>query len=165
MQATEVGAPQGPQHSGTDDGNPASGSLSAVLRGALGLPVAEQRQLVDILSRVHGPTQRADTSTMGSPADESQPELQAHEWLSTIAQAHPRLQLQQIDSALLEASPEDSEILQDARQALLKNFPAIAIRTGVERLARQHPVAVTLGLAGLLLAAVGLGRGFLQLLF
>ncbi|TWO71439.1 hypothetical protein FN976_11010 [Caenimonas sedimenti] len=126
-----------------------------VLEQAVQLGAGERRRLAKILAR---------------EGDESQTPESAEDiadWLVRIEREEPRVRLALIDDALDHVEPEsvDQETLLSARGALLDRHPPLAVRRSVTDLASAHPVATSMGLVGLVLALVGVGRSVIERLF
>jgi hypothetical protein len=143
-----------------------SGSgLGRTLQAALSLSEGDQLQLLAVLMRIHrlAPDTKAPQEITAEPVALAS---QVSDWLAQYATEPAWVQLRAIDGALEEATePDELAVLRDAREALMKASPGVAVRANVEGYAREHPVATFGGLAGLLLAAFGFVRGLFHLVF
>jgi hypothetical protein len=149
---------------------PPEAQFADVLRGALALPPGDQAQLCSVLQRITALP--AAPLEVVIPSAEHAPDQVAHEvqalenWLQQIQRESAWIQLLLLDDALVGVdSEEEASPLRAARTRLLQANPPIAVRRAVVDLARQHPLAVCVGAAGLAVALFGVGRVLLHILF
>lgn len=134
-----------------------------VLKGALALCQDDQARLCSVLQRLTGaPAPLPEGGTEVQLA----PQRPAQEWLGQIQNEAPWSQLALLDEALeAEDAPDERAVLEEARAHLLRAHPPLAIRRAVTELASRSPVAMSVGILGLLVGVVGIGRLLLRILF
>lgn len=137
-----------------------------VLADAMALPLEDQQQLQAILQRLVGPANLQPVGTAPLPDSAIGGAAQASEWLQSIAGERPFVRLQQLDQQLQgEHSQEVVQHLEVARMRLLQEYPQLAVRQAVTRMAESSPLLVAAGAVGLVLALFGFGAGLLRGLF
>ena len=134
-----------------------------VLKGELALCQDDQARLCSVLQRLTGaPAPLPEGGTEVQLA----PQRTAQEWLGQIQNEAPWSQLALLDEALeAEDAPDERAVLEGARAHLLRAHPPLAIRRAVTELASRSPVAMCVGILGLLVGVVGIGRLLLRILF
>lgn len=134
-----------------------------VLKGALALCQDDQARLCSILQRLTGAPAPLPE---GGTEVQLPPQRTAQEWLGQIQNETPWSQLALLDEALeAEDAPDERAVLETARAHLLRAHPPLAIRRAVTELASRSPVAMCVGILGLLVGVVGIGRLLLRILF
>lgn len=136
-----------------------------VLKGALALTPDDQARLCSVLQRVTGvPDARStpDAEVKLPPA----PHLTLEVWLQRIQNESAWSQLMLLDKALeAEDAPDQRAMLEEARAQLLRGHPPLAIRRAVTDLASRSPGGLCVGILGLMVGVVGIGRLLLRVLF
>lgn len=134
-----------------------------VLKSALALCQDDQARLCSVLQRLTGaPAPLPEGGTEVQLA----PQRTAQEWLDQIQNEAPWSQLALLDEALeAEDASDERAVLEGARAQLLRAHPPLAIRRAVTELASRSPVAICVGILGLLVGIVGIGRLLLRILF
>lgn len=144
---------------------PAQDGFTAAVRAALALSAEDQHRLAQLLERTSGghplstpPPAMQDAAVFDETALEA--------WVANIASERPWTRLQLLNEAALTATDErERELLAKHRRALLEQHPAVAVREGVEAAAARNPVAVALGLAGLVMAGASAGIWMFRAIF
>lgn len=138
-----------------------------VLADVMALPLEDQQQLQAILHRLVGPANPQPAGTAPQiPGSQVRGAARATEWLQSLAGERPFVRLQQLDQQLQgEHSQEVLQHLEAARMRLLQEYPQLAVRQAVTRMAESSPLLVAAGAVGLVLALFGLGAGLLRGLF
>lgn len=141
--------------------------FSSVLQMALSLPAGDQRQLLDVMVHVAGPTTspapRADLQSIPTPADTATAEV----FIASIAAETPWDQLQLIDGVLADMAEDDHDrpILLKARKALLDENTPLSVRRAVVTTVSQQPAKFIFGICGLALAVIALGQALWRIVF
>jgi hypothetical protein len=136
-----------------------------VLKSALALCQDDQARLCSLLQRLTGAPAPLPLPEGGTEVQLA-PQRTAQEWLGQIQNEAPWSQLALLDEALeAEDAPDERAVLERARAHLLRAHPPLALRRAVTELASRSPVAMCVGILGLLVGVVGIGRQLLRILF
>jgi hypothetical protein len=136
-----------------------------ILEGALALPSNEQARLCLVLQKLMGAGTASSAALPATPPAPIQADIDEG-WFRALRQEAGWSQLQLLEDALMQPHTEEAtRVLELARESLLRDQPALAVRRSVVDLATRHPVGVLLGAAGLCIAIIGLVRFVFTALF
>ena len=140
-------------------------AVEAVVKQTLELPRSDQLRVTEILSALVSPGQPVAAERV-EPSTEPASEPSVFQWLEGIAGLPAWERLGLLDDALERTAPgPDTDAVLTARKILMDNNPPLAIRAGVTRIFEEHPGMATLGVLGLSVGLIALGRGFFRLIF